>query len=103
MSNQLEKVKELIELRAQARLGGGEKAIEKLTIVAPLSALDEQLIQDLSSLVKSHPGKSDLYFKVKDIEGQMAVDLLSQSLKVSVQKDLISYLKMQPELEYKVN
>ena len=29
MSNQLEKVKELVELRAQARLGGGEKAIEK--------------------------------------------------------------------------
>ena len=29
MSNQLEKVKELIELRAQARLGGGEKAIEQ--------------------------------------------------------------------------
>ncbi|MDR1610491.1 MAG: acyl-CoA carboxylase subunit beta [Candidatus Symbiothrix sp.] len=29
MSNQLEKVKELIDLRAQARLGGGEKAIEK--------------------------------------------------------------------------
>ena len=29
MSNQLEKVKELIALRAQARLGGGEKAIEK--------------------------------------------------------------------------
>ena len=29
MSNQLEKVKELTELRAQARLGGGEKAIEK--------------------------------------------------------------------------
>ena len=29
MSSQLEKVKELIELRAQARIGGGEKAIEK--------------------------------------------------------------------------
>ena len=29
MSNQLDKVKELIELRAKARLGGGEKAIEK--------------------------------------------------------------------------
>src|SRR5574344_1759688 len=29
MSNQLEKVKELVELRVQARLGGGEKAIEK--------------------------------------------------------------------------
>ncbi len=29
MSNQLGKIKELVELRAQARLGGGEKAIEK--------------------------------------------------------------------------
>lgn len=29
MSNQLEKVQELIELRAQARLGGGQKAIDK--------------------------------------------------------------------------
>lgn len=29
MSNQLEKVKELTELRAKARLGGGEKAIDK--------------------------------------------------------------------------
>ena len=29
MSNQLEKVKDLIDLRVQARLGGGEKAIEK--------------------------------------------------------------------------
>ena len=29
MSNQLEKVQELIALRNEARLGGGEKAIEK--------------------------------------------------------------------------
>ena len=34
MSNQLEKVKELIELRAQARLGGGAKAIEKQPALA---------------------------------------------------------------------
>ena len=29
MSNQLEKVQELIALRNEARLGGGEKAIQK--------------------------------------------------------------------------
>ena len=28
MSTQAEKIKELIELRAKARMGGGEKAIE---------------------------------------------------------------------------
>lgn len=31
MSNQLEKIKELIDRRAAARLGGGEKAISKAT------------------------------------------------------------------------
>ena len=31
MSNQLEKIKELIERRAVARIGGGEKAIAKQT------------------------------------------------------------------------
>ena len=29
MSTQVEKIKELVELRAKARLGGGEKAIGK--------------------------------------------------------------------------
>ena len=29
MSTQAEKIKELVELRAKARIGGGEKAIEK--------------------------------------------------------------------------
>ena len=30
MSTQTEKIKELMELRAKARIGGGEKAIEKV-------------------------------------------------------------------------
>ena len=52
MSNQLEKVKELIELRAQARLGGGEKAIEKTTrqrqIYSPASVLHSCLTKVVS-------------------------------------------------------
>ena len=30
MSTQTEKIKELMELRAKARMGGGEKAIEEI-------------------------------------------------------------------------
>ena len=36
MSIQTEKIKELVELRAKARLGGGEKAIEKQHWVQPM-------------------------------------------------------------------
>ena len=45
-------------------------------------------------------------FPRKQVDGngvQMAVDFMSHSLKVSVQKDLISFLKLQPELDYKIN
>ena len=80
-----------------------EKSIEKLTILAPLSALNEELILELSSLIKDHPGNAELYFKVKDADGQMGVDLMSRSLKISVQKDLITYLRTKAELDYKIN
>mgnify|MGYP000358620332 CR=1 FL=1 len=59
MSNQLEKVKELIELRAQARLGGGEKAIEKQHAKGKYTAreriamlLDEGSFEEMDMFVK---------------------------------------------------
>ena len=59
LSNQLEKVKELIELRAQARLGGGEKAIEKQHAKGKYTAreriaqlLDEGSFEELDMFVQ---------------------------------------------------
>ncbi len=53
MSSQLEKVKELIELRAQARIGGGEKAIEKQHERGKYTARERiaQLLEDRKSVV----------------------------------------------------
>lgn len=59
MSNQLEKVRELIELRAKARLGGGEKAIEKQHAKGKYTAreriaqlLDEGSFEELDMFVE---------------------------------------------------
>ena len=59
MSNQLDKVKELIELRAQARLGGGEKAINKQHEKGKYTAreriamlLDEGSFEEMDMFVK---------------------------------------------------
>ena len=88
-----------IELLADVK----EEKIEKLTILVPLSSLNEELVLELSSLIKEHPGKAELYFKIKDGDGQMGVDMMSRSLKISVQKELIAFLKEQPDLDYKIN
>ena len=80
-----------------------ERVIEKITVSVPLSVIDDQLIMEISSLVKANPGNAELCFLIRDDEGQMRVNLSSRSVKVAVKKELISYLKNQPMLEYKIN
>jgi DNA polymerase-3 subunit alpha len=77
--------------------------VESITIEIDLDALNDEVINELSTLLLSHPGKADLYFRIKDGEGTLNADLKSRSLKVSVQKDLINYIKSHDGLEYKVN
>ena len=80
-----------------------ERVVEKLTVTAPLSAIDDQLIMEFSSLVKDSPGNAELHFLVRDEDGQMYVNLMSRTMKISVQKELVNYLKNQPLLDYKIN
>ena len=82
---------------------GKERVVEKLTVTAPLSAIDDQLIMEFSSLVKDSPGNAELHFLVRDEDGQMYVNLMSRTMKISVQKELVNYLKNQPLLDYKIN
>ena len=80
-----------------------ERLIEKLTVTAPLSAINDEMIMEFSSLVKENPGNAELFFYIRDEDGQMHVNLMSRTLKISVRKDIINYLKSQPLLDYKIN
>ena len=79
-----------------------ESVIEKLTINAPLTEINDELIEELSSLVKSHPGNVELNFHIQDDEGQQ-INLAAKTLKINVQKDIIAFLKSQTALSYKIN
>ena len=79
------------------------RLIEKLTVTAPLSAVNDEMIMELSSLVKENPGNAELYFYIRDEDGQMYVNLMSRTMKISVRKDIVNYLKSQPLLDYKIN
>ena len=80
-----------------------EKVIEKITILIPLNALNSALVIELAELSKANPGTSELYFKIKDTDTRMTVDLVSRPVKLSVGRELISYLKEHPELEFQIN
>ena len=80
-----------------------EKLIEKITILIPLGLLNRALIAELSELAKANPGSAELYFKVSDAESKMTIDLISRPVKISVGRGLISYLKENAELEFRIN
>ena len=80
-----------------------EKLISKITILIPLTALNKALVMELAALLKEHSGTTELYFKVVDKESKAVLDMFSRPVKLSVGRDLISYLNNHPELEFRIN
>lgn len=80
-----------------------EKLVEKITILIPLAELNTAMVTELATLTKDCPGTTELYFKVTDKDEKMTVDLISRPVKLSVGKELISYLKERPELAFRIN
>ena len=80
-----------------------EKLISKITILIPLTVLNTELVNELVDLTKEHPGSTELYVKVSDPETKMTLDMVSRPVKLSVGRELISYLKERPELDFRIN
>lgn len=82
-----------------------DELVQKITIMIPLSVLNSALIKELASLTKEHPGNTELYFKVTDDVdvNRVSVDLISRPIKLSVGRELITYLKDRPELGFHIN
>ena len=79
-----------------------DKLIEKLTVMLPLVELSDEFVEEFTSLVKSNPGNVELNFLIKDEEGQK-VSLTSRGVKISLQKEIMTFLKSQTMLSYKIN
>jgi DNA polymerase-3 subunit alpha len=70
-----------------------EKMIQNLTISIPLSELDKTLVDDLSSMIKNHPGNTSFYFKIEDKEKQISITLTTGNQKFLLNKQIIQYLE----------
>ena len=80
-----------------------ESKIERLTITMDYQNLDDDIVNDISTMLLASPGKAQLFFQIRDPEGNMHVLLQSRKLKVDVKTNIISYIDANPALEYKIN
>ena len=80
-----------------------DKLVEKVTLSVPLSYLTVNLVQDLSEIVQSCPGTTELYFNIVSSGENMSARLFSRKVKVSVQRPLVDFFDMHKDIEVKVN
>ena len=80
-----------------------DKLLEKLTITVPLDALDKTLVMELSELTQKSPGKTELCFNIVDNGTKQAIGLKSTNTKISVSRELISFINQHEELEFRIN
>ena len=80
-----------------------EKLIEKISISLPIHELDEQTINELSTLIKSNPGNSQLYFRVIDGTNKISQTFYSQNIRLNVTNTLIDFLQKNENIDFIIN
>ena len=80
-----------------------EKAVDRITISVVTDQIDEQIVADLSEIINNHPGKTQLFFQLRDSQGKNHVLLHSKKGGVDVRHTLIDYIEQHDMLDYKIN
>ncbi|MEM7185760.1 MAG: DNA polymerase III subunit alpha [Bacteroidota bacterium] len=79
-----------------------EHQAKKLTIQLPIESLQEQRIQQLKKLFKSHKGDAQLHFTMYDRADKVKLNMPSRKHKVSISKELLNALR-EEEVPFKLN
>ena len=80
-----------------------ERAIERITITLVSDLLDTQIVNELGELIDENPGKTKLFFQLRDSTGKKHVLLRSTNKTVDVRHSLIDFIDSQESMDYKIN
>ncbi len=80
-----------------------ENAIDHLTIMLNVESLNEEVVNELSSIVEEHPGRSTLFFQLHDAKTKHSVLLKSQQQPVDVCMPLLQFIDQTEGMEYHIN
>ena len=80
-----------------------EKAIDRITISLVTDLLNDQIVADLNEIISTNPGKTKLFFQLRDSSGKNHVLLRSKSNGVDVRHTLIDYIEKHEMLDYQIN
>ena len=97
---------ELLDLKVQSvdyLQSVKDKAIDRITIQLTTDKLNEQTVADLSEIIAESPGKTKLFFQLRDSQGKHHVLMQSKKNLVDVRHTLIDFIEQNEALDYKIN
>jgi DNA polymerase-3 subunit alpha len=80
-----------------------DTVIEKMTVSLSIHQLDEQIINEMSVLIKNNPGKTQLFFKIIDGEHQTTLNLFSKSIRTEVTENFVDFLSENENIDFTIN
>ena len=80
-----------------------ENTIDHITIILTADLLTDQVVTDLGEMVREHPGRTKLFFQLRDATGKRHVLLRSANSTIDVKHSLIDYINQHEALDYHIN
>ncbi len=80
-----------------------EQRLERLTISMSSSAITDETVNDILSMVTGNPGATQLYFNLHDVETNNNILLHAKQGGIEVKNDLVQYIKNHKEINCTIN
>lgn len=80
-----------------------EKIVKSITISFDVMNMTNDIFEYLTDYAERHKGNSKLQFCIKDMENEFSLELVSKSHQITVEQELIDYIKSIPNIDYKLN
>ena len=80
-----------------------ERAIDRITIQMMTDKVDDAMVNDLTEIINENPGKTKLFFQLRDSSGSHHVLLRSKREGIDVKNQLIDYIETHDGLAYSIN
>ena len=80
-----------------------ERKLEKLTLTLDADGIDEEMVSEMAAMIDQYPGETQLLIQLKMAGEQNPVTLTSRDKRVDVNRQLLTYIKSNENIEYKIN
>ena len=79
-----------------------DSLIHSISISIPIADLNEEVISELSALMKSNPGKTQLFFNVTGSD-HVALNFSSRDIRLNVTQELLNFINDSDHLDFTIN